>query len=871
MTATESSTAAERAVLGRVRTQLGKLPDGCRALGIRTADEPRWRGEPTAVIEGRRLRIAPCSSVLGVLDALATAVEDEVTVLLTNLSERELGDAVLAKLHKGRLLEADRYTLVRDLLGARSLDPRISKDTWLVDALITLANAERIPSLTGTTLNRRRAVSLVVQARLGVDPEQADLPKLVAAFDDTLVRAEWRDLPEAERRGLVRELIDSHGVGVGAVAALAEARDDLLAELLVVQAVVDAPEDDARAIATFAVLQHRFDQPRPTRSALAEAGAAAVLSVDAAPEARLAQQIRVADARLEELSAEVLAVHSPVLARGFAERLARAAQFQDRASFAALEAHRSAVAESHRVERVRSAVRLERWLVGMPVTALDSVAAGLSRHMAEIAWVDRALTRVRAGDGDTRVAAVLDSVARRAGAVRADLDRAFAVQLARLDRTPDSVLAVETFLRRVVAPLAAEARVLLVVVDGMSGAVATDLAEDLTARRTGWTEIVRADAPGREAIVAALPTETAYSRTSLLCAQLTVGDQAKERATFPAHTFWPAGGAALFHKAAVAGVGGADLGVDLDQAVGEDGPAVTAVVLNTVDDSLTKGRQSRDPRWRPDDVAGLVPLLNRAVGAGRVVVLVSDHGHMLEHGSVLRSAAGASARWRPESRNVDADEILVTGERVLTSEGRAILAATEGIRFGAKAHGYHGGATLAEAVIPLVALLPPGMAAPSGWTTASIAPPAWWDDLPEPLAITTTAPPRRKPSRRKPEPEADGLFDLTPPSVAATRGARLVTSPTFVEALSELPANRVPAAEVFRDVVDVLVASGGRSALTGITAVGGVAGRNPRALVSVLRRVLNRDGYPVLELVDGGRAVKLDLALLDEQFPDKRS
>ncbi|GAA4535312.1 BREX-2 system phosphatase PglZ [Pseudonocardia xishanensis] len=871
MTATDTATAGERAILGRIRTQLGKLAPTCRALGIRTAEEPRWRGEPTAVIEGRRLRIAPCSSVLGVLDALASAADDEITVLLTNLAERDLGDAVLAKLHKGRLLEADRYTLVRDLLGARSLDPRISKDVWLVDALITLANAERIPSLTGTTLSRRRAVSLVVQARLGADPEQADLPALVSAFDDTLVRAEWRGLSEAERRGLVGELVNSHGPGVGAVAALAETRDDLLAELLVIQAVTDAPEDHKRAIATFAVVQHRFEQPRPTRSALAEAGAAAVASVDAAPEARLAQQIRVADAKLEELSATELAEHSPVLGRGFTERLARAAQFQTKESFAALEGHRSARAERHRVERVRAAARLERWLVGKPATGVDTVAAGLSRHMAEIAWVDRALTQVRAGDPDPRVATVLASAATRAGGVRADLDRAFAAQLARLDRTPSSVLAVETFLEKVVAPLGAQTRVLLVVVDGMSGAVATDLAEELTARRTGWTEIVRSESPGREALVAALPTETAYSRTSLLCARLTTGDQAKEKATFPGHRFWPANGAALFHKAAVAGADGADLGFDLDQAVGEEGPAVTAVVLNTVDDSLAKGRQSRDPRWRPDDVAGLSALLTRAVGAGRIVLLVSDHGHVLEHGSVLRSAAGASARWRPESGVVGADEVLVTGERVLTAERRAILAATEEVRFGAKAHGYHGGATLAEAVIPLVALLPPGMEAPTGWTATSIAPPTWWDDLPEPVVVGPPDPPRRKPGKRKPEPQGDGLFDLTPAPVAATRGSRLVGSPTFVEALSELPANRVPAAEVFRDVVDLLVASGGRAALTGLASAGGVAGRNPRALVSVLRRVLNRDGYPVLELVDGGRAVKLDIALLDEQFPDKRS
>ena len=44
-----------------------------------------------------------------------------------------------------------------------------------------------------------------------------------------------------------------------------------------------------------------------------------------------------------------------------------------------------------------------------------------------------------------------------------------------------------------------------------------------------------------------------------------------------------------------------------------------------------------------------------------------------------------------------------------------------------------------------------------------------------------------------------------------------------------------------------------------------------RGLVAALGRVLNRDSYPVLTLVDGGRAVALEVTLLDEQFPPRRS
>ncbi|MDN5750602.1 MAG: BREX-2 system phosphatase PglZ, partial [Pseudonocardia sp.] len=612
--------------------------------------------------------------------------------------------------------------------------------------------------------------------------------------------------------------------------------------------------------------QPRFEYPRPARSALAAAASAAVVHARTAPSARLVQQSRYAETALEELNALELAGFSPILPRGFADRLATAATTADDAAFAALDEHLQADAEGYRVERVRAAARLQRWLATLPSPGYATAGDGLADHARELAWVDRALTRVRAGDSDPRVAAVLGRSAKRAGAVRATFDTAFAARVATMDATPAEALAVETVLARVVGPLAAQVPVLLVVIDGMSGAVAGDLTETIADRRTGWTEIVRAGDGGREAILAALPTETRYSRTSLLCAQLGAGDQVAERAAFPVHRFWPAGGAVLVHKSGVAGRDGADLGVDLEQAVGPEGPRVAAVVLNTVDDSLAKGRQARDPAWRPDDVAALPQLLDRAVGAGRVVLLVSDHGHVLEHGGEHRHHAGGGARWRPDDDVPKADEVVVGGARVLIPEGRAIFAATEDVRYGAKAHGYHGGATLAEMAIPLIALLPPGLPMPTGWAQHTLGAPAWWDGVdprPTPAAVTR----RRRPAQQ----EGDGLFDLAPPGPPSTRGARVVASAAFTAARSEVPANRAPDPAVFHAVIDALVSGGGRLPLGAVVTAAGSAGRNPRGLVSAMGRVLNRDSYPVLTLVDNGRAVALNAVLLDEQFPSDES
>ncbi|WP_300007712.1 BREX-2 system phosphatase PglZ [Pseudonocardia sp.] len=882
--------AAERAVLARVRSQLGRLGPAT-ALGIRSSGRPRWQGPAEIELDGRTVRVVPAPSVLAVLAALAddpaldsARVGDaapvgrrarRLTVVLTDRSESELGDAVLARLHRGRLLDADRHTLLSDMLRVRDLDPRIRGTAWLVDALLALDAGNLLPAISGAALGLRRARSLVVAARLDLDPDDADLPQLVGALDATDRRARWRGLPEEERHGLRAHLEERLGPAAGIVVRLAQQRDDVLADLLVAQTLTAAPEDDVVAAGALGgFLQSRFDAPRPGRAALQAAGRAAVEHVVEAPAARRTQQLRQAGVLLEELGAAALAAYSGVLPGGFTERLARAARSLDEADLHPVEQHRDARAEEPRVARVRAAVRLHRWLASRPRTGYPTTAEAVAAHAEDLARVDRELALVRGGDPDGRVAAALADVARRAGAARRDADRAFSVRLAASPETPETLLAVETLLARVVAPLAAQAQLLLVVVDGMSGAVAADLADELTAPDSGWTEIVRDPGGAREAVLAAFPTETRYSRTSLLCAELRDGDQAVERAAFPRHPFWPRGGATLVHKSGVGGRDGSDLGADLDTALAAgEGSAVVAVVLNAVDDALGKGRAAPDSRWAVGQVAGLPALLRRAVEAGRTVVLTGDHGHVLEQGTTTsRPSTGGGARWRTDDEPAGDGEVLLHGPRILTPGGRAVLAATDDIRYGARAGGgYHGGATLAEAAIPLLVLVPPGAQVPVGWTVRPAGRvPAWWTAAPASAPAPPVRPAGPSRARGRPAPQAESLFELPgePDTEApAGRGRLLVRSEAFAVAHEEVPARRRPSAEVIAAVVDVLAEAGGRLPVGPVLDAAGASARHPRGLVSTLGRVLNRDSYTMLSLVDGDRAIALDLALLDEQFP----
>jgi hypothetical protein len=459
------------------------------------------------------------------------------------------------------------------------------------------------------------------------------------------------------------------------------------------------------------------------------------------------------------------------------------------------------------------------------------------------------------------------------------LDRQFAGSLSEAAQScPAGALPVESFLPEVVAPLVRQHKVLLVVVDGMSGSVATEVADSIVDnRRQGWTEIVRSTDGGRESVLAAFPTETTYSRTALLTASLTSGTQVDEQRVFPKHGFWPPRTrAVLVHKAGLGGSAGTDVGAEIDEEFSaEHDRQVLAVVLNTIDDSLSRGRQAEDPSWNYRHVAGLPQLLDRAAENSWIVVLTSDHGHVLEHESAYRPDSTGTARWRLPGTPVQTDEVLLSGRRVLVPGGSAVLAATENVRYGQRSHGYHGGASLGEVAIPLIVLLPPGLDVEKldGWAMHTMGAPDWWTGRADatvlhPAAAKQAPVKAAKRATKKPPADQPDLFGDDSP--VQSRGAQLIASETFVNTHQGQPANRVLKQEVFRDVVDAVLAAGGRLPVADVLQAAGQPGRNPRGLVAALRQVLNIDQFAVIDLIDGGRTVVINQQLLDEQFPKER-
>jgi hypothetical protein len=103
--------------------------------------------------------------------------------------------------------------------------------------------------------------------------------------------------------------------------------------------------------------------------------------------------------------------------------------------------------------------------------------------------------------------------------------------------------------------------------------------------------------------------------------------------------------------------------------------------------------------------------------------MLSDHGHVVDRGPEmqLRSDPSGGARWRSADTPSGDGELVFAGRRVARCGGRVVLPWRETLRYEPRKAGYHGGASPAEAVIPLTILSAGDDSAVPGWAGAPVA------------------------------------------------------------------------------------------------------------------------------------------------------
>ena len=870
------------------------------AIAIRSASKLAW---PESIPQrGRQFALRWCESMLAMREALCEVEQLDAAsngvVLLTPLGTHEIAEDISARLARGRVFQPEGWEMVRQLFGAKEIDARLGRFSWMPQALVDAAAQGAYTPVANGFLDLETAWKEVLQRYLQLDAARPDAMTLLRWTMQATADVSLNLLPPKARLDALSWLGESAGIAGRMVLACIQAgRTGDVVALGLVCGVLYAPAGEGQAALGHAAIRlERFvgdthvgiDEGRAWAQAAQQLVQAA--GVDACRAALDRADALLNDLRVAEFAhlSDVLPMGFDQRMRGFAQRLTQHLQAPSNETLAAVEetanrglAHVLAGAQAQRSDRVEMARRLARWLV-RPPTSASTVAELIDWQADEGSFVDWARFRLLGGDELVEVSLAYEAVRSTVIARRNALGQRFAQSLQRWNaqapQTEGRIVPLESVLEQVVAPLAVHQPVLLLVVDGLS----TSIFRELFARteRLGWTEMVPSALARPLSGVAAFPTVTEVSRATLLCGTLTTGTASLEKTGFSTHTALLAQSRAdappkLFHKGDLSDA--TNLSGEVRVAIANPQQRIVGLVYNAVDDHLS-GPDQLNQRWALEDLRLILPILREAREARRVVIVTSDHGHLLEDGTTQSNGGGESDRWKTGADAGSANEVALSGGRVRTSTGATSITClwSESVRYAGRKNGYHGGVSLQEVAVPLGVLVPFGMSLPQ-WQSALPAQPEWWDlpnlAAPQTPLLQKTSAPKASTRRQAAVPDAqDQLFDVTlapipepPPPPTQDWIAALLQSPLY--ASQRALASRVaPPDEQMRALLNALTERGGKLSKAALAQRVSSPEMRLTGMLSAARRVLNVDQAAVLQVDEAAGTVELNRVLLMQQF-----
>lgn len=870
-----------------------KVPEA-RVIGIASAG--RWSGQRIHREADETYVIDQCDSPLAMRIALRDQESGITSILITGLNESELDDDILVRLTKRRLFPVDSWQIVKSLFQAHSIDHRITRHAWIAEHLLELMPTEGYAPAAGGFLDADRVWGTLLRSRLGFSSGRPDLVAILRWSTDPESVARWRSAPEPLRLATAKWLIQSAGAVAGPVLTCVASQDNPdavpigLASGVVFHRAIGGQLDKAKG-----KMEERFfsgatlDGPALGRWHTAATELVRLHLTDA----RLKRSILSrADEILSEIGATGFTHLSDTSPLGFDQRLATFGDQLVRCIDAGASdltdlltdvhngilEHDRSQSEDRRIDRTYMAMRLARWSNQPALSDIEepaSLADAARHHLAQGGFVDWARLTLRAGDPvqglSEAYSKLFEHVTRRCEKHA----HAFAKLLTHWTAsgsTGSDVVPVEAVLDQVIAPIARERATLVIVIDGMSAAVWRELQADL--RRHDWIALVPEGEVANRPVIATVPSVTEASRTSLLCGRLRRGDASVERKEFAEHAALLEhcrrdSPPILFHKASLQEAGDVVLASDVRREIGSSHRRIVGVVVNAVDDHLVKGEQI-DTRWTRDEIRVLPALLHEARAAGRIVVLLSDHGHILDHGTKGRRYEDGGERWRKDEGELQDDELRVSGSRVVIPDSGSLIAPwTETVRYGIKKNGYHGGLTPQEMVISVTVMSAEDVQL-DGWREAPIDLPSWWEGfVSEPVQeeIVQATPPASG-FLFPVEDEDAGPNEVAPASSTADAPAwitKLLASPLFQDQRST-GGRAVPDDATFAMILSALDRRAGKMTSMALARELNRPLHRLAGLLAVTQRVLNVDGYAVLIRDEASDSIELNCELLCQQF-----
>jgi hypothetical protein len=877
-----------------------KVPNA-RVFGI--ASSGRWTGDRLIRDGTESYYIAQCDSPLALRIALQHLVPDVTAkVLVTGLSDQQVEDDILVRLAKRSLIPLKSWEIVKSLFQAQRIDPRFSHHAWIADQLLELVPSEGYSPAPAGFLDAETIWAILLERRIGLASAEPDLVSLLKWSMDATNIKRLREAPETFFQAAVEWTTQKAGPAAFAILRYIQSNELPDAVPIGISLGVLLSDQASGRLDRALGRMEQFAGGSLDPHIATRWHSAAVETVTLhVPDIRTRRAwLDRADELLRAVEADGFAYLSGVTPLGFQQRLARFGQALQavlvseakhvpdqlvQARRAAWE-HDQAKYEGQRLQRVDMAMRLVRWLAARRPSHISqpvSFAEAASLQIREGGFIDWARQWICGGEPVRELSEAYARLWAAVTEIKEQQNKHFGELLrdwTATGRPGDDIVPVESVLDRIVAPLAAQAPVLVLVIDGMSVAVFRELLEDIC--RHDWSVIREKTQLDPLPVLATIPSVTEVSRTSLFCGELRQGTSDDEKAGFASHpallTHCRNGlPPVLFHKVALHEAADASLAANVREEIASSRRRVVGVVINAVDDHLLKGEQL-DIRWGRDEIKALPALLYEARAAHRLVVLLSDHGHVFDHHSEFRKAEDAGERWRPDDGQPKMDEVQLAGPRVVIPPPHRLIAPwSERVRYGVKKNGYHGGASAQEMVIPL-AVLSAGDDPPSGWVEPPIDLPTWWEEpasVPAPGPAQIASPAIKSPKR----PKGAMLFDLdedeppvkSEPKPEAKSGpsvpwlAEFLKSPTLRDQKKRC-GRTIPSDDAIGKLVTALDEQGGKLTATALARRMELPLFRLRGLLAVAQRMLNVEGYAILTKDEASDTVEFNRDLLLRQF-----
>ena len=872
---------------------LQKVPSAF-AVGIRLRGP--WTGGESLRVGERDHPVAWCHSVLEMREALSEHDPDAAPplVLVTPLGDEDLGWDVLVRLAKRRLLEAGSWSLAASLFGANNIDPRLTRQRWIADMLLEHAPSDGYAPVPGGVLDADTAWQQIFGRVLGLPESRPDALSLLQWTAEIGRPATLQKLPAEAQEAVGARIGETAGeLGMVLWSAIDAGNASLLVPLGLACEVLfpEAQGQTGPELTRAAVRLENFLGGSPVEPTVGRAWAAAALRVweGTEPERRNALAV-AAEELLGELRIDPFVGLSTAMPESLRVRerefagaadafLSGDAALHDlRAVAARLTEHRlmTGDAATERLRRLQMALRLAAFTDarkrGSP-SAVNTLSEAARAYVADTSWVDLARTELLGGERDDALAAAYGRFALAVRDLRESENRTFARLLADWTRSPSAevgLIPVERILDHVVVPTAAAGPLLVLVLDGMSFVAFRQLERQLGPR--GWQVWTSPSIRQPVAALAMTPSITAVSRTSLLTGHVASGGSADEKRGFQKHVSLTSVSKSnrpplLFHKADLSEGSAGSLSATVRDALRDADQRVVGIVMNVLDDALRSSDQLM-PVWSVDRIRLLDAILYEARLAGRIIVLASDHGHILD-AETDQLPGGEDERWRPHADPIAAEEVVLTGPRVeaATGESRIVVPWSERVRYVRRKTGYHGGATPQEMLAPIAVLAAWDRDMP-GWSVVADAPPTWWsieeqiDEAREEHRVTE--PPKRK--GRLAEVQRSLFAPSEQPTPAEASWIDELLGSTVFGAQKNMAGRMAPSNEIVRVFLDAIERGHGRARTTGLAAVLHIPEIRMRGVLAGLQRLLNVDGYPIVSVDESGDTVEVQRELLRRQF-----